>query len=211
MAGYTYTTLKQAIQDYTDNQETTFVSNLDNFIKAAEERILKSIPLEAFRKNASATLNTNSKYLAKPTDWLFTYSVSIEPLAGGDKKFLLNKDVNFIQDYWPDDSQTNEPVYYADYDLTNFIIAPSADANYTAELHYYYRPQSITVASSGTTWLGTNAGPALLYGAVVEAYTFIKGEPDMIQLYEQKFQAALQNLGVFAQAEGIDFLRRTSA
>ena len=208
MAGYTYTTLKQAIQDYTDNQETTFVSNLDSFIENAEERILKMIPLEIFRKNASANLTTGNKYLPKPSDWLFTYSFAVTD-GNSDQKFLLNKDVNFIQDYWPDPSDTSEPVYYADYSLTNFIIAPTPDDNYSAEIHYYYRPQSITEAE--TSWLGTNAGPALLYGCLVEAYAFMKSEPDMLQLYEQKMQQALQNLGIFAQAEGIDFHRRTSA
>lgn len=290
MAGYTYTTLKQAIQDYTDNQETTFVNNIDSFIEAAEEQILKSIPLETFRKNATAVLNANSKYFPKPADWLFTYSFSInsqatvistfsesilraasslEPektlfkdtllcdidrngtvgsydallyaqyLAGDtthayyientliptlttdpvtyaayvdyQKKFLLNKDVNFVQDYWPDDGLTGEPVYYADFDVDNLLIAPTPDAAYSAEMHYYYRPESLTTVSSGKTWISENAGPALLYGCLAEAYTFIKGEPDMIQLYTQKSQQSLQNLGIFAQAEGIDFLRRTSA
>ena len=212
MAGFTYTTLKQAIQDYTDNQETTFVANIDNFIRATEDRILIEAPLEIFRKNSSATLNANAKYLSKPTDWLFTYSISIKPLAGGDKKFLLNKDVNFLQDYWPDDTATGEPKYYADYDVSNFIIAPSSNANYTAELHYFYRPESIVDATSGTTWLGTNCGNAMLFGALVEAYTFIKGEPDMIQQYEQKFQSERARIAAFAQgAEGLDFYRRSGA
>jgi len=210
MAGYTYTTLKQAIQDYTDNQETTFVSHLDDFIRNAEERILKMIPLEVFRKNADTTVNANAKYVAKPTDWLFTYSLSFKP-SGGGKKFLLNKDVNFIQDYWPDDTQTGEPTYYADFDVDNLIICPTTDATYTAEMHYYYRPTSLVDDASGSTWISQNAGPALLFACLSDAYTFIKGEPDLIQVYEQKFQEAIQNLGVFAQAEGIDFLRRTSA
>lgn len=210
MAGYTYTTLKQAIQDYTDNQETTFVANLDSIIENAEERIVKSIPLEVFRKNSSATLTSGNKYFPKPTDWLFTYSLSIKD-GNGDHTFLLNKDVNFIQDYWPDPTDTGTPKYYADFDLNNFILAPTPNSSYYTELHYYYRPVSLTADPSGETWLSKNAGPALLYACLAEAYMFIKGEPDLIQVYEQKFQAALQNLGVFAQAEGIDFLRRTSA
>lgn len=209
MAGYTYTTLKQAIQDYTDNQETTFVANIDNFIRAAEERILSTAPLEVFRKNATATLNSSAKYLAKPTDWLFTYSLSILP-SGGSKKFLLNKDVNYLQEYWPDDTATGEPKYYSDFDVDNFLVAPTSNASYTAEIHYFYRPNSIV--DDGTTWLGTNAGHALLSAALVEAYTFIKGEPDMIQQYEQRFQNDLSRITAFAQgAEGLDFYRRSGA
>jgi len=209
MAGYTYTTLKQAIQDYTDNQETTFVNNLDNIIRNAEERILKTIPLETFRKNASATMTASNQYLNKPSDWLFTYSISI--VVSGTRKFLQNKDVNFIQDYWPTAASTGEPVYYADFDVSKFIIAPTPGSAYPLEIEYYYRPTSLVDAASGTTWLSQNAGPAMLFACLAEAYMFIKGEPDMIQVYEQKFQESLQNLGIFAQAEGIDFLRRTSA
>ena len=205
MAGYTYTTLKQAIQDYTDNTETTFVSQLDSFIQNAEERILKTAPLEVFRKNATANMTVSNKYLPKPSDWLFTYSISIID-GNSDHKFLLNKDVNFVQDYWPTASDTGEPKYYADFDVSNIIITPTPDAAYTTEIHYYYRPASIT--SAGTTWLGTNAGPALLYGSLVEAYTFMKGEPDMLQLYEKYFVEALQRINAFANVEGNDFFRR---
>lgn len=210
MAGYTYTTLKQAIQDYTDNQETTFVANLDNFIRATEERIFNTTPLQVFRKNATAALTSADQYLAKPTDWLFTYSLSVT--IGGEKVFLLNKDVNFVQEYWPDATETGEPKYYADFDIDNFILAPTPDAAYNTELHYYYRPESIVDASSGETWLGTNAGPAMLYGALVEAYVFMKGDADMINAYETKFGQELQALGRFATgAEGLDFYRRTGA
>ena len=208
MSGYTYTTLKQAIQDYTDNQEATFVANLDNFIQATEERILKAAPsLESFRKNATSSMTLGSKYLAKPTDWLFTYALSVT--IDGEQIFLLNKDVTLIQEYWPDATETGEPKYYADYDLTNFILAPTPDSAYAAELHYFYRPESIVDATSGETWLGTNAGPAMLYGALVEAYTFMKGDADMIGQYEQHFQRALSRITAFAQGpEGRDFYRQ---
>jgi len=136
---------------------------------------------------------------------LFTYSISIID-GNSDHKFLLNKDVNFVQDYWPTASDTGEPKYYADFDVSNIIITPTPDAAYTTEIHYYYRPTSIT--SAGTTWLGTNAGPALLYGSLVEAYTFMKGEPDMLQLYEKYFVEALQRINAFANVEGNDFFRR---
>ena len=210
MAGFTYTTLKQAIQDYTDNQETTFVSHLDDFIRAAEERILKSIPLELFRKNATTNMTIGNKFLPKPSDWLFTYSLSIID-KNNDHKFLLDKDVNFVQDYWPTPTDTAEPTYYADYDLNCYILGATPDEEYVTEVHYYYRPQSLVDAASGVTWISENASLALLYASIVEAYVYIKGEPDMIQVYEQKFQESLQNLGIFAQAEGIDFLRRQSS
>jgi hypothetical protein len=210
MAGYTLATLKQAIQDYTDNTETVFVSQLNSFIEAAEERVLKEAPLEVFRKNASASFVSGNKYLPKPSDWLFSYSLSFVD-GNGDKQFLLNKDVNFIQEFWPDATDTSSPRYYADFDLQNFIVGPTPDAAYDAELHYFYRPPSLTSTSGSTqTWLSENAGPALLYGSLVEAYTFMKGEPDMISNYEQFFQRALSRINAFAQAaEGLDFYRRS--
>lgn len=192
MAGFTYTTLKQAIQDYCENTESTFVSQLDTFIKVAEERILKEATLEIFRKNATATLASGNKYFPKPNDWLSSFSMSI--LVSGDHKFLLNKDVNFIQEYWPDPTDTGEPKYYADFAQSSFILAPTPGSTYTVELHYLYRPESIVDATSGTTWLGTNASQAMLYGALVEAYIFMKGETDLLQQYEQRFMESLRPL-----------------
>jgi hypothetical protein len=197
MAGFTYTTLKQAVQEYVENTESTFVGQLDTFIRVAEDRILKNVPLEVFRKNTTATLIVGDKYLAKPTDWLHSLSMSVVGTSG--HSFLLNKDVNFIQDFWPTPTSTGVPKYYADYDLTSFIIAPTPASADTVELHYFYRPQSIVDATGGTTWLGTNASQTMLYGALVEAYIFMKGEADLIQLYESRFMnslKALQALGV---------------
>jgi len=209
MAGYTYATLVQSIKDYTYNTETVFVSQIDNFIRNAEERLLKMIaPLQVFRKNATATATASNKYLPKPSDWLSSYTLSIE--VSGEKKFLLNKDVNFIQEYWPDGSVTGEPKYYADFDIDNFIIAPTPASGYTMELHYFYRPDSVVTTSP--SWLSENAGPALLYACLVEAYSFIKGEPDMIQVYEQKFMQSAERLSMFAvQAEGLDTYRTSVA
>jgi hypothetical protein len=200
MAGFTYTTLKQAIQDYCENTEATFVSQLDTFIKVAEERILKEATLEVFRKNATSTLASGNKYFPKPGDWLSSFSMSI--LVSGDHKFLLNKDVNFIQEYWPDPTTTGEPKYYADFTQANFILAPTPGSTYTVELHYLYRPDSIVDITSGITWLGTNASQAMLYGALVEAYIFMKGEADLLQQYEQRFVESLrplQALGVLEE------------
>lgn len=211
MAGYTYTTLKQAIQDYTDNDETVFVSQIDNFIKNAEEKVLHLGNLEVFRKNATANMTVSNKYFPKPSDWLSSYTLSIVD-GDGNKKFLLSKDVNFIQEYWPDSTETGEPKYYSDFDIGNFIIGPTPDSAYLAELHYFYRPTSIVDSGDGTSWMGTNAGTALLYGSLVEAYTFMKGEPDMIGQYKAEFDQALQSLNRFAMAaEGLDFYKRSNA
>jgi len=191
MAGYTYTTLKQAIQDYTDNTETVFVSQIDSFIQNAEERILKEANLQVFRKNASASFTSGNKYLPKPSDWLYTFSMSYTD-SNSDSYFMLHKDVNFVQDYWQTPSDTAAPKYYADFDYQNFLIGPTPDDAYNVEIHYGYRPQSITAA--GTTWIGTNAGPALLFASLVEAYTFMKGEPDMIKVYNDRYLESLDRL-----------------
>ena len=156
---FTYTTLKTAIQDYTQNTETTFTNQLSRFIVNSEERILKECQLDVFRNNVSG---------------------------------------NVVQDYTPNPATTGEPLYYGDWDDESFLLAPTPVDSYVSELHYFYRPTSITTASSGTSWLGDNAELALLYGALVEAYTFMKGETDLLQLYNARFQESLQwlkNLG----------------
>lgn len=195
---FTYTTLKQAIQDWTENNETTFVNNLDFFITNAEERILKEADLDYFRKNVSGTMDADSKYLAMPSDYLASFSLQITD-GNGDAQFLLQKDVNFIQSFNPDSTDTGVPRYYAAFDYQNFILGPTPDSNYTTELHYYYRPQSITATDDGQSWLGTNAPDALLYASLVEAYTFMKGEADMLQLYTARFSEAIQRLKVYAE------------
>ena len=200
---FTYAQLKQAIQDYTDNAETTFVNNLPLFIRAAEERILKSVQLQFFRKNASASLSTGNKYLACPTDFLAPYSLGFTK-ANGDKEFLQFKDVNFVQEFNPDAADTGEPRYFAQFDIGNFILAPTPDANYAIELHYFYRPTSLTAgAESGTTWLSVNADLTLLYGALVEAYIYMKGEADIMALYNQRFQESLVALKMFGEAKEV--------
>lgn len=209
MSAYTYSELYQAVQDFTENDEATFVSQIDRFIKNAEEKILKQAQLEVFRKNATVNLPTGQKYLPKPSDWLFSYSLLIE--VDEVRDFLLQKDFTFIQDYAFDETALGVPRFYADYDVGNFILAPTPDDQYRAELNYFYRPQSIVDSDDGTSWLGTNAGPAMLYGSLVEAYVFMKGEPDMIQSYEQMFQTALGQIKQFANmAEGRDTLRKGS-
>ena len=193
---YTFTTLKTAIQDYTQNAETTFVSQLSRFIINAEERILKECQLDVFRKNVQGSVSSSNKYLTKPTDFLAPFSLSI--ISSSSNVFLLYKHVTFIQDYTPNPATTGEPMYYADWDDTTFVVAPTPDSGYTAELHYFYRPTSITASADGTSWLGTNGELALLYGSLVEAYTFMIGDQDLLQLYNARFQESLQwlkNLG----------------
>jgi hypothetical protein len=197
---FTYAELKTAIQDYCENQETTFVNNLDNFIIEAEEQVLKSVGLTYFRRNQTATLTASNQYLNCPSDFLAPYSLSVLD-SGSDKHFLLYKDVNFLQEYTPDPTTTGMPKYYAFFDVTNFLVAPTPDSNYSVELHYFYRPPSLTTqGNSGTTWLSVNAPMTLLYGSLIQAYTFMKGEADVIQNYNQQFQQALVRLKNFGEA-----------
>ena len=193
----TYGELKQAIQDYCEYDETTFVSNIPLFIRLAEERIFKNVRLNLFQKNVSGTLTSGNQYLAAPSDFLSPFSLSLT--SSGDKIFLDFKQLDFIQAYNPDASTTGQPKYFAQFDVDNFIVSPTPDASYTVDLHYLYRPNSLTAgADSGTTWLSQNAEMAMLYGSLVEAYTFMKGEPDLLGLYNNRFMEALtrmKNLG----------------
>jgi hypothetical protein len=193
---YTFTTLKTAIQDYTQNTESTFVSQLSRFIINSEERILKECQLDVFRKSSQGSATSGNQYLSKPTDFLSQNSLSV--INSSSKEFLLYKQVTALQDYTPNPATTGTPKYYADWDNDTFLLAPTPDSNYTMELHYFYRPTSITASSDGTSWLGTNAELALFYGSLVEAYIFMKGEADILQVYNGRFQEALQwlkNLG----------------
>lgn len=190
---WTYATLVQAIKDWTEYDETTFNNNIDTFIRNCEERIVYAAQMEVFRKNVSGTCSSGNQYLAAPSDYLSPYSLSVT--VGGSKVFLLNKDVEYVQEYNPSGS-TGVPKYYALFDVDNFLLAPVPNSNYTAELHYYYRPASIVDA--GTSWIGTYGEQALLYGCLAEAYTFMKGEDNLQQLYTNRFiesVSRLKNLG----------------
>ena len=267
---FTLTTLKSTIQDYSENTETTFVNNLREFIRAAENRIFKSVDFEVFRKNVTSATTSSDRFLS-------SFSLSIT--NSSNIEFLLEKDVNFIQEYNPNSSTTGAPKYYARFDVDNFILAPTPDSNYSVELHYYYRPTSladstieltvasssslavdevITGASSGatatiqskndstnkltiivpttaftsgetvtggttgassaisaissdttTTWLSKNARNALLYGSLYESYIFMKGEPDVLTLYEKRFNEELMRLKDLGEArENADAYRQ---
>ena len=196
---FTFAQLKTAIQDYTDNSESSFVSHLSDFIKASEERIFKSVDLEIFRKNVTSAFTSSDKFLTIPSDYLSTFSMQIT--TAGSEAFLLQKDVNFLQEAYSGSTSTATPRYYAQFDEDNFIVAPTPNSNYAIELHYYYRPTSLTAgADSATTWLSENAPFALLFGALVDAYIFMKGEPDLIQQYEKRFIDQLTRLKDYGEA-----------
>jgi hypothetical protein len=205
---FTYAELKTAIQNYTENTEATFVNSLDIFIKNAEERILKIAQLEVFRKNQGGSLTAGNEYLALPNDYLAPFSLSFT--NGSNKEFVLFKDVNFVQSFNPNNSTTGAPRYYAQFDIDNFILGPTPDASYNVELHYFYRPASLTsVGDNSTTWLSTNASVALLYGSLIEAYTFMKGEADLVQNYTQRFTEAMSRVKNFGESQEVSDAYRT--
>lgn len=190
---YTFTTLKQAIQDYTENTETTFVNNLSRFILQAEERMYRSISVPDLRKVVTASLVASQRFLSKPSDFLNTYSIAVVQ-SDNSYKFLLEKDPSFIREAYPTTATTGVPEYYANHSSTEFILAPTPSSTLTVQLHYAYDPESITVASSGTSWLGDNAEAALLYASLIEAYIFMKGDADILQMYENKYQDSISQL-----------------
>jgi hypothetical protein len=214
-----YTTLYNTIQSYTENQfpdvylasgsTVSATTQINTFITQAEQRIYNSVQFPSLRKNATGVTSTGNKYLSCPSDFLSTFSLAVETADG--QEFLLNKDVNFIRQAYPKVTDTATPKYYALFGPTttndatpvitnelSFILGPTPDAVYNVELHYYYYPESITTVSSGQTWLGDNFDTVLLYGSLVEAYTFMKGETDIIGIYDGKYKEALalaQRLG----------------
>jgi len=264
---FTYTQLKTAIQNYTENNETSFVSNLPLFIRLTEERILKNIQLSLFRKNVAGAMSASNKFLSVPSDFLAPFSLSFTD-SSGDTTFVDFKDPEFVQTYTPNSATTGAPKYYAMYDLDNFILGPTPNSSYVSELHYFYRPESltestytltltnvtgtftgldtitggtsgesgglsavptttsvvavipssnyivgetITASPSGATatvsaigpdttlsWLSENAEMAMLFGSLSEAYLYMKGDPQTMQMYMQRFGEAagrLKNLG----------------
>ena len=186
-----YTEITNAIKEYTDNTETTFVNNIPNFVRQTEERIYRSILIPELRKNVTTSLTTSNRFLAKPTDFLAVFSIAVVD-GSSNYSFLLPKDVNFIREAYPATATSGLPVYYSLFDGDNFLIAPTPDSTYTVQLHYYYDPPSIVTSS--TSWLGDNAEATLLYGTLVEAYTFMKGEADIITFYKTRYDEALEGL-----------------
>ena len=275
---FTYTQLKTAIEDYTENNETSFVRNLPLFIRLTEERILKNVQLSLFRKNAAGAMSQNNKFLAVPSDFLAPFALSWTDNIG-NTNFVDYKDSEFVQSYTPNPLATGAPKYYAMYDLNNFILGPTPDLSYDAELHYFYRPESLTQSSytltltsvvgtftasdtitgstsgessgvdlvpsstslvvvipsgnyvvgetitaspsgatgvitavgadSTLTWISENAEMALLFGALTEAYLYMKGDPQIMQSYTQRFNEALVRLKNLGEAQEVTDEYRT--
>jgi hypothetical protein len=213
----TYDELYANIQAYTENTfPDTYLADgsvvdtetqINTFIQQAEQRIYNSVQFPSLRKNVTGITTANNKYLSCPEDFLAPYSLAVvTDVTGGDintgtYEYLLNKDVNFIRQAYPSPNDTGTPKYYALFGPTvsasaisnelSFILGPTPDASYSVELHYYYYPESIVDAADGQTWLGDNFDSVLLYGTLVEAYTFMKGETDLITLYNTKYNEAL--------------------
>ena len=203
-----YNDLFSQIQAYTENQfPATYLANgstvsyttqINTFIQQAEARIYNTVQIPSLRKNVTANCSSTTTYLACPNDYLSTYSMAVIGVDGS-YTYLLNKDVNFIREAYPDPTSTGLPRYYAlfgsrlnDPNELSFMLGPKPNYNYGVELHYFYYPTSIVDA--GTSWLGDNYSPALLYGSLVEAYSYMKGEPDLLAMYNTKYQEAMQQL-----------------
>lgn len=201
-----YSELSAALVAYTENASSEFAAEIPVFVKQAEQRIYNTVQIANLRKNVTGVVSNGNKYLSAPDDFLSAYSLAVID-GSGNYSYLQNKDVNFIRQVFPSPNTSGLPKYYGIFGPTttgagvitnelSFILGPTPDANYNVELHYYYYP--VSIVNSGTSWLGDNFDSALLYGALVEAYTYMKGEQDLISLYNQKYMEALmllKNLG----------------
>lgn len=225
-----YQTLFQTIQAYCENDfpdtvvvntaaaNTDFLSKtqIDTFITQAEQRIANSVQLPVFRKNVTGQCTTGNKYLSMPNDWLSTFSLA-RINADGSQDYLLNKDVEFIRSCYPDPTDIGPPEYYAIFkgpntvpgDTSSVILGPTPDADYNMELHYFYYPISITAANSGRSWLGDNFSSALLYGSLLEAYTFMKGEQDVQTTYKARYDEAMTLLLQLGEGKNRQDMYRT--
>ena len=209
----TYSELSTLIQNYLNNDESTFVSTISDFVKNAEDRIFNLVQEDVFRKNVQGTVTAGNRFLTAPNDFLLTFSLAVIDSTTNDYHFLLKKHPSFMQEYTPDLSDTSLrglPKYYADYDKaystssdsgSTIALAPVPDANYTVELHYLYRPTSLVSDTSGT-WLSVNARDALLYASLIEGHTFMKGEPDLLANYENRFAQEIARIKERAEARG---------
>lgn len=202
-----YAQLSQALQDYLQNDETTFVSQIPTIVRQAEDRIYQTCDLPVLKANATSNMTGGVRFLATPSDFLSPYSLALTQPGDAGYAFLLEKEVAFLEEAFPKPSDIGQPRYYAVWDDNTLLLAPTPDQAYSVELHYFYKPPSIVTA--GTSWLGDNNESALLYGCLVEAYTFMKGEADMLALYQQRYNEALVRLKVFGEAKSKrDNLRR---
>jgi hypothetical protein len=204
--------LTTLIQNYTQNTETTFTNTINDFIETCEERLFDLVQFDFFRKNVTGNLTTGNTYLTAPSDFQLSFSLAVID-GNGDYHYLDKKHTSFMREYAPDPTATSErgrPLYYADFDKelstgsdngSTLIVAPVPDQDYNVELHYLYKPSSLTSQTSGT-WLSENASNALLYGSLIEAYIFMKGDPDMMALYQSRFAEEIARLKNMAEARG---------
>jgi hypothetical protein len=189
-----YTQLVTAVNNYCENSFPT--SDMNTFIQQAEQRVYNTAQPANLRRNVTGSLTANNQYLSAPEDFLSTYSIAVYPSGGGDYLYLLNKDVNFMRDAYPNPNSLGKPKHYAIFgpqsgnpNELSFILGPTPDANYSVELHYYYYPQSIVTAQ--TTWLGDNFDSVLLYGTICEALVYMKGEGDMLKVAQDRYVQAI--------------------
>ena len=210
-----YTSLVATIKAYTENSFPSSVGSgglttaeqVNTFIEQAEQRIYNTVQLLDLRKNVVGNTTANNKYLTVPTDWLANFSVAVIDPVTGDYEFMLNKDVSYIREAYPSPTDTDKPIYYAMFDDNTYLLGPTPDAVYQIELHYFYYPESIVTAS--TTWLGDNFSESLLYGALLEAYTFMKGEADVIAGYQKRYDEAMGLLKAYAEGKNRQDMYRT--
>lgn len=216
-----YTTLFETVKGYVENDfpNTTWTTTtgtssdftgkeqLDTFIKQAEQRIYNGVQILDLRRNVTGAVTTSNKYVTLPTDWLATYSLAVVD-GDGAYSYLLNKDVNFIREAFPTPTDTGLPTHYATFDKDSLIVAPTPDSTYTVELHYFYYPETIVTATN--TWLGDNFDSALLYGTLLEAYTFMKGEQDVIAQYQKRYDEALVQLKMLSEGKNRQDMYRTA-
>jgi hypothetical protein len=215
-----YATLFQTIQAYCENDfpdtvvatttatTTDFLtkSQIDTFIQQAEQRVFNSVQIPDLRKNVTGNCTSGNKYLSVPTDWLANFSLSVID-GDGVQHFLLNKDVEYIREAFPNPNTGGMPTHYAIFDQNSYILGPTPDSNYNMELHYFYYPTSIVTA--GTTWLGNRFDSVLLYGSLLEAYTFMKGEQDVQNTYISRYNEALAMLKQLGEGKNRQDMYRT--
>lgn len=210
-----YATLVSTIQAYVENDfptspgtgGLTSTEQIDTFIQQAEQRIYNSVQLLDLRKNVVGNTAAANKYLTVPTDWLANFSLATIDPTTGEYEYLLNKDVNYIREAFPYPSVTGKPTHYAMFDQNSYILGPTPDAVYQIELHYFYYPPSIVTA--GTSWLGDNFDAVLLYGSILEAYTFMKGEQDVMAQYQNRYGEALAMIKQFGEGKNRQDMYRT--
>jgi hypothetical protein len=210
-----YATLVSTIQAYVENDfpttpgtgGLTSTQQINTFIQEAEQRIYNAVQLLNLRKNVTGSTTSGNMYLSVPSDWLANFSLAVIDPTSGSYEYLLNKDVNFIREAFPVPATTGKPTHYAMFDNNSYILGPTPDAAYSIELHYFYYPPSIVTA--GTSWLGDNFDSALLYGSLLEAYTFMKGEADLLVQYQKRYEEAIALLVMYAQGKNRQDMYRT--